>query len=625
MSLEPMRFSILVECRKCGSSIPINGLTPSLLCANCSQVMRVAEPHWLRLIGDFIRDDLRARKGGCSNSEVLAPWGKFSVEHGHSDPICPHCDQPLPAAAWQPLNEPLFCPHCGKQIPLRRPPEWFAAVQPGARWLLGETFEVAAEKETEQEPVSIHCINCGASLAIDGSARTVVCKYCNSDNYLPDQLWLRLHPASIRKPWSILFDLGPAGYGLPDEIEYFCDVAHAPDGGLIAAFIEEEPDEEDYDEEEEEDEDEDEDEQEEDEEREDGGRPTRARLIKFDPQGLVAWVRRDIDFDDEARLECTPDGQTLALVLSGGKGFVFIDPQTGRSLGRLDCPDTTGEQEDQPPEKRRPMQLYNAEGVALAPDGTLVLLRNGPADAEPVFTRYTREGRPLPMWPEEPEEEGQAEQPAECEPVAPQSDSGGVGDFFRRLFGGGRPQPAPAAPEPQAIEPADWDALPDRLLVPPRDVAFTFSPGGDLILVSRERDRLAHYDPSGKLVETHRLVGLPEEVNDWGPIGADELENVYLAYLPDQYWESGGGLHLLRVPLGGQPEIYRGWHVDPECPLGDSGGQMKVRTDGSLYLGDDLDNLRVVSPEGRLVFRTPATVELDAVDCQRYRQHNRKK
>ena len=71
-------------------------------------------------------------------------------------------------------------------------------------------------------------------------------------------------------------------------------------------------------------------------------------------------------------------------------------------------------------------------------------------------------------------------------------------------------------------------------------------------------------------------------------------------------------------------ELYRGWHVDPDCPLGDSDGRMKVRADDSLYLGDELDNLRVVSPEDRLVFRTPATVELDAVDCQRYRQHNRR-
>jgi hypothetical protein len=262
--------------------------------------------------------------------------------------------------------------------------------------------------------------------------------------------------------------------------------------------------------------------------------------------------------------------------------------------------------------------------VALAPDGTLVVLRNGPADAEPVFTRYTREGRPLPMWPEPPQAEA-GEQTEAPHAEAASASVGGAGGFFRRLFGGGRPEPAPAAPEPPAVEPADWDALPDRLLVPPRDVAFTFSPGGDLILVSRKRDRLAHYDPDGRLIEAHRLEGLPEEVNDWGSIGADELENVYLAYLPDQYWESGGGLHLLRVPLGGQPELYRGWHVDPDCPLGDADAQMKVRADGSLYLGDELDNLRVVSPEGRLVFRTPATVELDAIDCQRYRQHNRKK
>ena len=92
--------------------------------------------------------------------------------------------------------------------------------------------------------------------------------------------------------------------------------------------------------------------------------------------------------------------------------------------------------------------------------------------------------------------------------------------------------------------------------------------------------------------------------------------------MPEDYWQSGGGMHLYRLPLGGQAERFRGWHVDPACQLGDSEAQMKVRADGTLYIGSALSNLRVVSAEGILVFRTPATVEFDDIQSKRYEEHN---
>jgi len=49
---------------------------------------------------------------------------------------------------------------------------------------------------------------------------------------------------------------------------------------------------------------------------------------------------------------------------------------------------------------------------------------------------------------------------------------------------------------------------------------------------------------------------------------------------------------------------------------------MKVRADGTLYLGGGVDNLRVISAEGEVLFRSPATVELDDVDRQRYQENN---
>ena len=39
------------------------------------------------------------------------------------------------------------------------------------------------------------CLSCGGALKVDGGSRTPKCDHCGNSNYLPDALWLRLHPA----------------------------------------------------------------------------------------------------------------------------------------------------------------------------------------------------------------------------------------------------------------------------------------------------------------------------------------------------------------------------------------------------------------------------------------------
>lgn len=56
------------------------------------------------------------------------------------------------------------------------------------------------------KPTVMACMSCGGSLPVDGSARLVTCQYCDANNYLPDGLWLALHPAAKRETWYVVFD-----------------------------------------------------------------------------------------------------------------------------------------------------------------------------------------------------------------------------------------------------------------------------------------------------------------------------------------------------------------------------------------------------------------------------------
>ncbi|MND08382.1 hypothetical protein D3C83_309560 [compost metagenome] len=49
------------------------------------------------------------------------------------------------------------------------------------------------------------CPSCLAALPIVGEKRIVRCQYCESDVYLPDDLWLHFNPAAKRARWWLLF------------------------------------------------------------------------------------------------------------------------------------------------------------------------------------------------------------------------------------------------------------------------------------------------------------------------------------------------------------------------------------------------------------------------------------
>ncbi len=74
----------------------------------------------------------------------------------------------------------------------------------------------AAEKEFQHKqddlekikPIAIKCISCGAVLHIDSETpRNTTCVHCDTMQYLPDGLWLSLHPVKKAKAWYMHYEL----------------------------------------------------------------------------------------------------------------------------------------------------------------------------------------------------------------------------------------------------------------------------------------------------------------------------------------------------------------------------------------------------------------------------------
>jgi len=62
-------------------------------------------------------------------------------------------------------------------------------------------------KISGKKPIVMKCMSCGGILHIDGSKRIIDCEFCNSTNYLPDELWLSIHEIPVKKEWFLIFKL----------------------------------------------------------------------------------------------------------------------------------------------------------------------------------------------------------------------------------------------------------------------------------------------------------------------------------------------------------------------------------------------------------------------------------
>lgn len=201
-----------LSCEGCDSGVPVNGPVPLVKCARCMEVTQLTGEHgWERLLPKTLFANV-ARSS--TPGETLRPEGKrINLTATARFPACPKCGEPHDARRAKLAivkGTPLTC-KCGGTTELARVPATFLAIHPSVRGFVdAEVYEEGSVSSAPASggPVVMQCMKCQATLPVDGTKRLVECSYCTARNYLPDDLWLALHPAPKRESWFILFDGG---------------------------------------------------------------------------------------------------------------------------------------------------------------------------------------------------------------------------------------------------------------------------------------------------------------------------------------------------------------------------------------------------------------------------------
>lgn len=193
-------YTVKVDCPHCSNPLILNGPLLNVKCSYCMSEVALDSKFW----GNVIR---------VRNSTLFITLGDFrnaEVDCKLMNPRCLKCNSELkldnvPTGSV----EPIKCSKCGAKNTTFPAPEWMKRFKKyggfAEQIFCGSSEKKRSRKETSgMKPILFSCLQCGGSLKITvDTLRITSCNYCGVSQYLPDELWLSLHPVKKKKEWFV--------------------------------------------------------------------------------------------------------------------------------------------------------------------------------------------------------------------------------------------------------------------------------------------------------------------------------------------------------------------------------------------------------------------------------------
>jgi hypothetical protein len=224
-------YELRTECDDCGNPVPINGPLRKIQCSYCMETLAFEPERIKGLLEDLVEEyqqlEERQGRGGTIMSDRTYKYGYWRLP-----PRCRACEKPLNLEG-APEDGEIVC-ECGKRTPIYPAPDWLKELLPAERVVgaeregpEGEPPPIWGGTEAALEPIVMACPQCGGALKVSQeSERVCRCEYCETQVFIPDALWRRLHPVKKTEEWFILYSdphvpkpepLAPVGPILSDE------------------------------------------------------------------------------------------------------------------------------------------------------------------------------------------------------------------------------------------------------------------------------------------------------------------------------------------------------------------------------------------------------------------------
>lgn len=220
-------FKIQIVCPGCNNYHAVSGIVDTDVCRNCGKHLNVKGVLIDNMFGFMDRE--KYINGYLSGGiEQMGGSGAYKLEYSSMPPYCEECFAVIPedaiAAAVESGN-PFTCIACGHKMPVRKADNALKEFHPKAIGVLNDSSgSDSGRAEKDKDSLLVYkCSTCGAALELsDDTKRTIQCRYCDNENYLPDAIWTKLHPNREVQPLFVVMDLNEKD--LKDSTEYFINV-----------------------------------------------------------------------------------------------------------------------------------------------------------------------------------------------------------------------------------------------------------------------------------------------------------------------------------------------------------------------------------------------------------------
>jgi hypothetical protein len=215
------------SCSRCGTPVPVNGLTLEVVCGACSRVRRIEPGIWKDILRMAVNGGIRLAPDTPESfgwkTGALGSVHAYRLEYALCQPQYPDGSPLDPEEAVRHLAEGRFADPDGRWVHVREFPAGLSMlVPPGKRikhmpkvirkiFLLGEDPACCGQFRSGEAPLpatvelhALQCASCGSPLAAPDDSRTVCCSHCGSCYILSLPLWYSLHPEPECRKWYLL-------------------------------------------------------------------------------------------------------------------------------------------------------------------------------------------------------------------------------------------------------------------------------------------------------------------------------------------------------------------------------------------------------------------------------------
>ena len=200
------RIELSMACPRCDHAVPVDGPVSRAHCMYCQNDLVIERDYWITHIGEACSDMQNTPLGQGSGSMFLGTnTGNLTL--GRLNPYCDNCKTDF-SDPWGLSPGTVYeCAECGSRWPVSSPPEWISLALPRVKLLINALLEKDNCSEfghSGASLISLSCPSCSGDLSVDGSSRLVRCRYCDTQIYLPDDIWARLHGTKRKRRWFVV-------------------------------------------------------------------------------------------------------------------------------------------------------------------------------------------------------------------------------------------------------------------------------------------------------------------------------------------------------------------------------------------------------------------------------------